>query len=175
MGIGKYSLILLLFNSFFMKKIIPFLLSLSLSFSAFAQKDAIDYNDIIVGEQTKIGKEINDFVISEQPDEVDLNYKILLEQIDASINVVENLGAWQDDATLQKSTLELFGFYKTVSLNEYKEFKTFMKKPDSEITNSDITYLQTLEKGIQEKEKKFDDDFAASQDAFAKRWGFTLE
>lgn len=158
-----------------MKKAISVILALIPVFAAFAQTDAIGYNDMIVGEQIKIGTEMNDFVNAESNEAYDLNYKILLQQIDASIDVLQNMGPWQGDATLQTSALNLFKFYKAITLKEYKEFLIILKKRDEEITDADIEYMQALEAGITEKEKAYDDDFSYQQEAFAKRWNFELQ
>ncbi len=156
-----------------MKKINLFFLFLCTSLFVFAQNNATDYNDMIIDEQMKIGTEIGDFVNSEI-DALDLNYNILVKQVDASIASIQKLGAWQGDASFQTSALKLFGFYKSIIENEYKECLGIMKKPDAEFTDADMERMLTLEAEITEKEKPFDDDFLYTQNEFAKRWGFEL-
>jgi len=155
-----------------MKKLAFLLLLIPFAFSAFAQADAIEYNDMIVGEQTKIYTKIADFSNAESNEDMELALKILQQQIEASIAAVKKLGAWHEDAALQASTLRLFDFYKTITITEYREMLDIMKH--EQLTQEDVSRLEVLQDAVVEKEKKHDDDFAYNQDAFAKRWGFEL-
>lgn len=158
-----------------MKKPILIFLTFFSSVILFAQKSAVDYNDMIVDEQAKIGEKITNYSYSESPEKSVLNYNALVQQINVSIATIEKLGAWQDDDSFRQATLRLFRFYKSIIENEYKQFLAIMRKPDDQITEADFAQMDKLDMEIQQKEKKFDDDFLNAQIAFAKRWGFTLE
>ncbi len=154
-----------------MKKL--FLLLLVIPFAASAQKDVLEFNDIIVEEQTKIGQRLIDFNYAvEAGTDTDMPLKLTLEQVKVSIAVVEKL-SWQDGAALKKSALALFDFYKSIVSNEYKEMVSIINHP--ELSEGDITQLNELIASITEREEKLDADFAAEQEAFAKMNNFTLE
>ncbi len=153
-----------------MKKLL--LLLLVIPFAASAQTSAIEFNDIIVGEQNKIGQRLIDFNAAvEAGTSTDLPLKLTLEQAKASTAVVEKL-SWQDGAALKKSAIELFKFYQSIVANEYVEMVKIIEKPD--LSEADVTHLNELVASISEREAKLDADFAAQQEAFAKLNGFTL-
>jgi len=148
------------------------LLLLVIPFFASAQKDALEFNDIIVGEQTKIGQKLIDFNYAvEAGTDTDLPLKLTLEQIKVSLAEVEKV-SWQDGAALKKSAIELFKFYQSIVSNEYVEMVNIIEKPD--LTEADITRVDALMASITEREGKLDAEFAAQQEAFAKLNNFTL-
>ncbi|MCG3165316.1 MAG: hypothetical protein POELPBGB_01078 [Bacteroidia bacterium] len=149
------------------------LLLLIIPFAASAQKSAIEFNDIIVGEQNKIGQRIIDFNYAVETDtDTDLPLKLTLEQIKASLAEVEKI-SWQDGAALKNSAIALFNFYQSIVSNEYVEMVKIIDKP--ELSQGDITRINELLASITEREAKLDAEFATQQEAFAKLNGFTLE
>jgi len=157
-----------------MKKILAALLSFILTFSAFAQKSAIELNDIIVDEQNKIGQRIIDFNYAvEAGEDMNLPLQLILEQTKASISVVENLKHIEGSESLKKTALALFNFYKSIVAKEYREMVDIVKKTD--VSDADVTRLNEILADISAREEKIDADFAAQQEAFAQRNGFTLE
>lgn len=149
------------------------LLLLTFSFTASAQEDASDYNNMIVDEQTKIGNRIVDFSNAESNEDMQLAHKILLQQIDESLSVIEKLGAWQGDGALQNSSIQLFNFYKSIASIEYKEIMEMLNK--DQLSEEEISHYDVIQTNITSREEKLDADFAFRQEEFAKRWGFTLE
>jgi hypothetical protein len=155
-----------------MKKFFLLLLVIPFALSASAQKDALEFNDIIVGEQTKIGQKLIDFNYAvEAGTDTDLPLKLTLEQIKVSLAEVEKI-SWQDGAALKKSAIELFKFYQSIVSNEYVEMVNIIEKP--ELSEADITRVNELMASITEREAKLDAEFAAQQEAFAKLNNFTL-
>ncbi len=149
------------------------LLLLVLPFAASAQKSAVEYNDLIVDEQNKIGQRIIDFTYAvEAGEEMDLPLKLILEQIDVSIEAVEKVKPWEDGAALKSSALSLFKFYKSIVAIEYSEMVSILKKEN--IEDSDVARLDALIASITERQAKLDGDFSYQQEAFAKRWNIEL-
>lgn len=143
----------------------------------FAQNDAMEYNDMIVAEQLKIYAAMDDFNSSidlGSDEEKEMSRKVLYQQTIVSIAALERLGAWKDDSAFRDAGLNLFNFYKNVVDNEFKEMLNILKNFDESL-DSDVTRLEEIDQQIAEKEKKFDDAFLLQQDAFAKKWGFSLE
>jgi hypothetical protein len=160
-------------NPFYMKKLFLLLLVIPFTFSAFAQTTAVEYNDLIVDEQNKIGQRIIDFNYAvEAGEEMDLPLKLILEQINVSIEVVEKVKPWEDGAALKSSALSLFRFYKSIVAKEYQEMVNILKKEN--IAESDVAQLDVLLASITEREAKLDADFAYQQETFAKRWNIEL-
>lgn len=156
-----------------MKKLLLLLLVIPFTISAFAQSSAVEFNDLIVDEQNKIGQRIIDFNYAvEAGDEMDLPLKLILEQINVSIEVVEKVKPWEDGAELKSSALSLFRFYKSIVAKEYQEMVNILKKEN--IESSDVTRLDAILADISAREEKLDADFSAKQEAFAKRWNIEL-
>ncbi len=156
-----------------MKNFILLLFVFPLSLSVFGQKTAIEYNDIIVDEQNKIGQRIIDFNYAiEAGEEMDIPLKLILEQIDVSIDIVEKVKPWEDGAALKSSALALFKFYKNIVAKEYREMVDILKKEN--IAESDVARLDELLASITEREEKLDADFSYQQETFAKRWNIEL-
>ncbi len=155
-----------------MKKTIFLLLLIPVAFSVSAQIDGASYNDMIVDEQTKIGNKIVGFSTAESNEDMELAHTILLQQVDASIAVIQKLGAWKGDGALQSSTLRLFNFYKSIVSVEYREILNLMKK--EELSEADAARLDAITADIVAREATYDNDFAAQQEAFAARNGFDL-
>ncbi len=154
-----------------MKKL--FLLLLVFPFAATAQKTAVEYNDLIVDEQNKIGQRIIDFNYAvESGEEIDLPLKLILEQIDVSIDVIEKVKPWEDGAALKGSALSLFKFYKSIVSKEYTEMVSILKKEN--IDETDVKRIDVLLASVSEREEKLDADFSYHQEAFAKRWNIEL-
>ena len=150
-----------------------FLLLLIIPFAASAQKSAIDYNDMIVEEQTKIGQKIIDFNYAVESDaDMEMPLKLTLAQIDASIAAIENLSTWEDGAALKSSALQLFKFYKSIVSVEYREMVNILYHEN--LSDADVNRLNELMASVSEREKKYDDDFQRVQEAFAKRWNIDL-
>ena len=150
-----------------------FLLLLIIPFAASAQKSAIDYNDMIVEEQTKIGQKIIDFNYAVESDaDMEMPLKLTLAQIDVSIAAIEKLSTWEDGAALKSSALQLFKFYKSIVSVEYREMVNILYHEN--LSDADVNRLNELMASVSEREKKYDDDFQRVQEAFAKRWNIDL-
>lgn len=156
-----------------MKKLICLLLVISSALSVFAQKDAIEYNDMIVDEQNKIGQKIIDFNYAvESGGDMEMPLKLTLAQIDASIATLQKMSTWEDGAALKASAIELFKFYKSIVSVEYREMVNILYHEN--LSEADINRLDELMANVSEKEKKYDADFQKAQEAYAKRWNIDL-
>lgn len=156
-----------------MKKIVSLLLLIPVSFCVWAQTSGTEYNDLIVDEQTKIGEKIIAFSSAETNEDMELALKVMIEQIDASIATVKNIGNWKGDASLKNSAIGLFNFYRSIATVEYRELLNILKH--DEISESDAARMDAIMADITKREEKFDADFAYNQEEFAKRNNFTLE
>lgn len=148
-----------------------------LIFTAFAPVTKMtpqEYNDVIIGEQNKISKIMidmanyfgSDLAMSDQ-----LREK-LVKQCQTSVSVLRELPAYDGDTKFRDAGIALYTFYGQISAMEYKEMIDILRKTNIEA--SDIERLTNLEKQITEREIPLDDEFQKAQNAFAKKYGFTL-
>lgn len=132
--------------------------------------DAIDYNDKIVTEQTKIGNQILAF--SEAP--TDESLASLQKQASSSLADLNEMKPFEKNAELLNSAKVLFQFYIDVTNNEYAKildlFKNSTKYKQEELIEKINVYIAA----IGAKEKNIDQNFSVAQNAFAKKFGFSL-
>ena len=109
-----------------MKTIYTFLALLfiaTVSCNSTPKMTALEYNDAIINEQTKIVEVIlkfnsNDGTDMEAFDEV---RKEIIVQCDSSIAKVKALSDFDGNTEFRDAGIELFGFYKKISSKEYRE------------------------------------------------------
>lgn len=138
---------------------------------------AVDYNDYIVNAQNDIGQAMigfNEVFASAEVDEETANrsFNHLLSVIEESVSKLEALKDYQGNTELRDASRALFGFYKRVVENEYKELMGLMLKP--EFTTQDEERLYELMNKISTEEGSYDDAFEKAQTAFAAQHGFQL-
>lgn len=137
---------------------------------------AIEYNDKIIDEQSKIillTLEVVEFMDTD----LDKSEKKRLEavkQIDKSILVIEQMGAFEGNNELRSSSLELFKFYKKIFAEEYKVILDILKKGEN-ITEEDITVISEFYNTISEEEFILDEKLEKAQGQFAEKYGFEIE
>lgn len=162
-----------------MKKL--FLLSLSLGMLVLAscgggepKMTPVEYNDAIIGEQTKISKvmiRMADYFSTDlnESDKVRLE---LVVQCQKSIDFLKELPDYKGDKEFRDAGVALFTFYKEISEKEYKEMIDILKKEEIEL--ADIEVLTKLEEQIAQREGPLDDAFQGAQQAFAKKHNLSL-
>jgi hypothetical protein len=134
----------------------------------------VEYNDAIIGEQTKIYKimlRMADYFSKDlkKADKVRLE---LVDQCQKSIDFLKKLPAYEGDKDFRDAGVALFTFYKEISEKEYKEIIDILKK--EQIEPADVEVLRKLEEQITKREKPLDDAFQAAQQAFAKKHNLSL-
>ena len=101
-----------------MRVLFSTILVLLLSTSAFAeQESAIEYNDKIITEQTKIGAAIITF--STTPNDFSLSN--VRNQVDKSLDILNGMKPYEGNKTFLSSAKTLFKFYAGVSNKEYRK------------------------------------------------------
>lgn len=134
----------------------------------------IEYNDAIIGEQTKISRVMIDMANSFYSDlnKSETLRQDLVKQCDASIKAVAELPDYKGNKKFRDAGVALFTFYKQISDKEYKEMIDILKKESIEA--SDLERLTALEKDISAREEALDKDFQDAQQAFAQEHKLTL-
>lgn len=129
---------------------------------------AVEYNDQIIEEQSKILRLMIDMAGSfdSDPAMTDKLRQDIAKQCDNSIKLVSDMPPFSSDTKFKDTAIELFKFYKDISENEYVEMLAILSK--EEILEQDLTRLDEIEANIAEREAVFDDAFQKAQKVFAK-------
>ncbi len=134
----------------------------------------VEYNDAIIGEQTKISRVMIDMAnyFSIDLDKSDQLRLDLVKQCEQSIEAVKKLPDYKGNTRFRDAGVALFTFYKEISEKEYKEMIDILRK--EQIEDADIELLEALEIKIGSKEEPLDAEFQAAQQAFAKEHNLSL-
>jgi len=134
----------------------------------------IEYNDAIIGEQTKISKVMIDMAnhFGDDLSKSETLRQDLVKQCEASIKAVKELPEYKGNTKFRDAGAALFTFYKEISEKEYKEMIDILKKTQIEV--ADIERLTVLEKDIASRETPLDDAFQSAQQEFAKEHDLSL-
>jgi len=129
---------------------------------------AVEYNDQIIEEQSKILRLMIDMAGSfdSDPTMTDKMRQDITKQCDSSIKVVSEMAPFSSNTKFRDAAVELFKFYKDISENEYVEMLAILSK--EAILEQDLARLNEIEANIAEREAVFDDNFQQAQKVFAK-------
>jgi len=136
---------------------------------------AIDYNDKIIGLQSKIMRSMIDFSKTFSTNDKALmgkKYTELLASIDSALRGAEALQPFNGSSEFRDAAIRLFEFYDDVAKNEYGEIVAIFHKDN--VTQADADRIQELAEDISEREGVLDQQFATVQKAFAKKNGILL-
>ena len=139
--------------------------------------EALKYNNKIVGYQNKIIVKIIDLSKSLDKfnaDEMDRKLTALQDQIDESLAGVKAMDGFKGNYRFRDAAIKLIEFYKDMCENEYSEMIEILKQGPSNITQSDITYMQELQASIEKTEAPLDREMQSAQREFAAEYKFKI-
>lgn len=138
-------------------------------------RTAVSYNDAIVGQQTKILKQIFQFVeVSDSSlDAADHLLDTYGKELEGIIGDVKSMPPFKGDSSLRDAAVSSFGFYRKIMGNEYKEIVRLRKEGANE-TEEGVEKLRAIVQHITDEEAGYDKNFRQAQQAFAKRYNITL-
>lgn len=139
--------------------------------------DAIKYNDLLVGQQTKVFEKESALIDALQKnanDKIDPLYKELLAQIDKASDTLEKIGKFDGKTDMKDAVAKVLATYKTVATNEYPEMIRISKMPDSLYSQDDDNKRMDLSKKIDDELDKSVNDFLEVQKAFSVKYKFEL-
>jgi hypothetical protein len=139
-------------------------------------KDAVEYNDYIVGRQSKIVQDVMDFL---KATEVSLDSaKTMLSKYPAKVDVliqdVKGMPPYKGDSVLRNTAIDLFGFYKKIFENEYKQIIDIRISGNSG-TEEGVAEMERLAKNVTTEEEKYDKAFHNAQADFADKNKISLK
>lgn len=133
-------------------------------------KSAVQYNDYIVGRQTKLMQNILNFSKAAEIN-LDSAEKILFKYTSETAKMVEEIKgmpAYKGDTSLRDAAARSFNFYKEVFQNDYTRIINIRKKED-EMTSDDIVEMKNIVNKITREEEGFDKSFHNAQRNFADK------
>lgn len=139
-------------------------------------RHAVDYNDFIIGEQTRIGNAINGFNEAcgkGKLKQMNTKHAEVLAQIKTSLTAVKALKPYKHNTAFRDAAIDLFEMYESVAANEYMEIIALMNE-GIDVGNNRAKFIDVLGK-IDIRSKKVNDNFLAKQKAFAEEFGLKLE
>jgi hypothetical protein len=163
-----------------MKKMIIVLVAAVSIFSCNQQekskfKNAVDYNDHIVGKQSDLRKRLMAFVDASATN-LDSSEQMLDKNIiylDTVIDDLKNMGSFKGDSTLRDAAIKSFKFYQSIFANEYKQLLKIRRENG---VGSDEASAETnkIISDITNRERTLDENFQAAQKEFARKNKITL-
>jgi len=160
-----------------MKKIIwaGVLISFILTGCGNQKMTAVEYNNLIIDEHTKISKSILEMPAYFETDikKSEAIRADMVTQCDSSIKKLQALPDYQGNTEFRDAAISLFEFYAEISQNEYKEMLQILAK-DKDIEMEDILRLTQIENDLAAKEEALDTKFKKAQESFAKEHNFSL-
>lgn len=142
-----------------------------------SKQDAINYNDKIIEEESAIIDEIN--VLETEfstydPSKIESALDAALLQVTNSIEIVEGLDDFDGSSEFKDQTLEFFKMFENQLEEDYAEMLEIYKLPaDQYTTDEENRYNEIMKKIDDEYQPQFK-EFTDTQDAFAAKYGFTL-
>lgn len=158
--------------------LLPILLLLGNLSSAQTFKDAVEYNDYIVELQNEIGYKIIAFNNKLGEEESTMEgvqpfYDDLIVTSKGCLTKLENLKAFENDASLKPAAENLFRFYVRCFSSSYYEMLQVIFKP--ELLEEDYLRLSNLMEEIATEEAVYDQAFTEAQLGFAEKYNFSLD
>ena len=137
---------------------------------------AVEYNDRIIGLQTRIVKGMIDFSKSfETADAAQMNKKHaeLVATIEGVLKDAKTIGPFEDSTQFRDAAIEMFGFYDSIAKKEYLEIVNILEKeaPGEE----DLARINEIVNSISSREEMLDKKFQGIQRAFAGKHNIQLE
>jgi len=141
-------------------------------------QEAIKYNDTIVEYGNKVTKLMIDLGKAFEradPDEMDEKLEAVQDQIDRSIEGVENMDGFEDNYEFRDAAIDLLEFYQSVAENECYEIVDILKKDREDINEADVEYIKEVQEDLEAGEDELYNELVMVQKEFAKKYNFIIE
>jgi len=133
-------------------------------------KNAVQYNDYIIGRQSTLIKNVLDFIQVSQTD-LDSANKMLdknINDIKDMLNDIKGMPAYKGDSSLRDAAINLFEFYKNVFGSEYKRILD-IRINGEDATTEGVTEMNNIVNKITKEEEGYDKAFHNAQQDFAEK------
>jgi hypothetical protein len=136
---------------------------------------AIDYSNVIIGEQTKIQTLENDLVSESSEGDAEKMEPALNKfkaQVNESIETVKKMDKFDGKEDFKNATLNFFAVYRSVGENEYTQILEIFRK---EYTEADHDKVIALNDQLNKKEKDALAELKKVHEKFAKDYNFQID
>jgi hypothetical protein len=135
--------------------------------------NALDYNDAIVGLQTKVMVEILEISEKTEVHEMRAQLAIIQEEINSSALVLNKIYFDGDNNSKFKRTAQkLFDFYERIFNNDYEKLLDLLdvvnNEDDYDIANNAFLEVNTIVSSFSSEEEVLDEEFSQAQKSFAR-------
>lgn len=165
-----------------MKKIFYLLISLIFLIAACTGKSqkAAEYNDEIIGYQESIIHALDEMDsllrdTNSTEDRLELAYASLQTAIKHGILVLDSIGPFQKDPSLQMAARDLFRDYEKMADEDYKQLVEIKLLKPEQITNSIADTTYSIQQRIQNTSKASQSRFLGFQAEFGKKYHLQFE
>ena len=141
-----------------------------------SKEEAVKYNDTLISLQDLIVEKDDAFINSHDssPAYIKECHTELLSQVNASRDVTEKMGPFDDYDDFRQACLEFLKSYKGVVENEYVGMMEVVSKPDSMITvEDDSLYAELFDASI-DKIEMAASKLTGAQEAFSQKYHFQV-
>jgi hypothetical protein len=136
---------------------------------------AIEYNDRIVGLQTRVAKGMIDFSKSSETADgaqIEKKHAELVGTLEAVLKEAKTIEPFEDSTEFRDAAVEMFTFYDSIARKQYLEIMNILKKETPE--QADLDRIDEIVKSISLREDVLDKKFQGIQRAFAREHGIKL-
>ncbi len=137
---------------------------------------ATEYNNQIIGEQTKIMNSMLTFIDAIQTSDkvkIDETRKNITSSCELSLTYLKKMEVFDKNFKFRDAAIKLITFYKEISEKEYFEMQQILEK-GMNIVQADIEKMDEIDKTVGEKETQLDAEFQNAQQEFAKKYNVTI-
>ncbi len=137
---------------------------------------ATEYNNQIIGEQTKIMNSMLTFIDAIQTNndaKIDETRRNITSSCELSLTYLKKMEVFDENFKFRDDAINLITFYKDISEKEYFEMQQILGK-GLNIVQADIEKMNAIDKRVGEKETRLDDEFQKTQQEFAKKYNVTI-
>ncbi len=147
-------------------------------------EEAAAYNDSIVTVQLEIDVKINALIESyhnyidediQTTEGIEKAYNDAMAQVDKSIQTVAGMENFAESSELKDDATKLFGTYKSLLENEYKEMMQLYALPDSSYTQEHDEKWENLNSSSISKTKEAIELFVKAQQKFVTKYKLALK
>lgn len=135
--------------------------------------NALDYNDAIVGLQTKVMVEILEISEKTEVYEMRAQLAIIQEEINSSALVLNKIYFDGDyNSKFKRTAQKLFDFYERTFNNDYEKLLDLLdvvnNEDDYDIANNAFLEVNTIVTSFSSEEEVLDEEFSQAQKSFAR-------
>ena len=137
---------------------------------------AVEYNDSIIEEQSKVIKLTIELVKNMDIDLVacEKNRVDIVKQCDSSLVILKQLEPFNGNLQFKSSAVKLFEYYKKVYSTDYKTLLEILNKGE-DLTEEDVDQISLIADKVEKEEGRIEDIFIEAQKEFAKQNNIRIE